>query len=103
MAGIGSAIQGVETDDEAQYILTRFNKLLLEQRLFGILWQEIADYVMPRKNSIVLQRIPGDKRTQLETHVEGCVGLGPPQSSHCPVRSELGRILGLVSDLGTLA
>ena len=52
------------SSEEAQYILTRFNKLLLEQRLFGILWQEIADYVMPRKNSIILQRVPGSKRTQ---------------------------------------
>ena len=52
------------SDAEAAYILTRFNKLLLEQRLFGILWQEIADYVMPRKNSIILQRVPGSKRTQ---------------------------------------
>lgn len=52
------------SDEEAHYILSRFNKLLLEQRLFGILWQEIADYVMPRKNSIILQRIPGSKRTQ---------------------------------------
>ena len=51
-------------DDQAAYILSRFQKLLLEQRLFGILWQEIADYVMPRKNSIILQRIPGSKRTQ---------------------------------------
>lgn len=52
------------SDEQAAYILSRFNKLLLEQRLFGILWQEIADYVMPRKNSIILQRIPGSKRTQ---------------------------------------
>lgn len=54
----------VGSSEEAQYILQRFNKLLLEQRLFGILWQEIADYVMPRKNSIILQRVPGSKRTQ---------------------------------------
>jgi hypothetical protein len=50
--------------EEAQYILTRFSSLMVEQRLFGILWQEIADYVMPRKNSIILQRVAGSKRTQ---------------------------------------
>lgn len=27
-------------------------------------WQELADYILPRKNSIAVQRIPGYKRTQ---------------------------------------
>ena len=50
--------------EEVQRLLTRFQYLLGVQRWFAVEWQEIADYVMPRKNSIIVQRMPGSKRTQ---------------------------------------
>jgi hypothetical protein len=45
-------------------LLQRFAYLLGIQRIWATQWQEIADYVLPRKNSIIVQRIAGTKRTQ---------------------------------------
>jgi head-to-tail connecting protein len=49
---------------EVTEITQRFAQLMNIQRIYAVEWQEIADYVMPRKNSIIVQRIPGSKRTQ---------------------------------------
>lgn len=53
-----------EQGDQAGYVLQRFARLKDAQRLFAVEWQEISDYIIPRKNSIVVQRVPGSKRTQ---------------------------------------
>ena len=49
---------------QATQDLQRFQFLLNVQRLWAVEWQEIADYTLPRKNSIIVKRIPGSKRTQ---------------------------------------
>lgn len=49
---------------EVSSVLNRYQQLQNEQRLFATEWQEIADYVTPRKNSITVERSPGQKRTQ---------------------------------------
>ncbi len=54
----GSNYSNIET------LLGRYGSLLNAQRIWAVEWQEIADYVIPRKNSILVQRIPGDKRTR---------------------------------------
>ena len=57
------AFDGAEEADIAT-LLKRFAYLLGIQRIWATQWQEIADYVLPRKNSIIVQRIAGTKRTQ---------------------------------------
>lgn len=52
------------TETDANYIIERYQRLMSEWWLFGTEAQEIADHVLPRKNSILLRRIPGSKRTQ---------------------------------------
>lgn len=52
------------TNDDVVSDLNRFSNLLLSQRIWAVEWQELADYINPRKNSILVQRIPGSKRTQ---------------------------------------
>ena len=49
-------------------LLNRFAYLLGIQRIWATQWQEIADYVLPRKNSIIVQRLAGTKRTQRLFH-----------------------------------
>ena len=57
-----------QRDDSDMEIVTamtsRFQYLISIQRLWAVEWQEIADYTLPRKNSVIIQRIPGSKRTQ---------------------------------------
>lgn len=57
------AFDRAEADDIAS-LLKRFAYLLGVQRIWATQWQELADYILPRKNSIIVQRIPGTKRTQ---------------------------------------
>jgi hypothetical protein len=45
--------------------LARFQYLLITQRLWAVEWQEIANYTLPRKNSILVRRYPGTKRTNM--------------------------------------
>ena len=54
--------QAEEADTSA--LLKRFAYLLSVQRIWATQWQELADYILPRKNSIIVQRLPGTKRTQ---------------------------------------
>jgi hypothetical protein len=49
---------------DVEDILHRYSLLLAVQMVWLPEWQECADYVVPRKNSIAVQRIPGYKRTQ---------------------------------------
>lgn len=49
---------------DATVLLRRYETLLAERRLYEPLWQEIADYILPRKSSITFQRAPGQKQTQ---------------------------------------
>jgi hypothetical protein len=49
---------------DVDLILHRYSLLLAVQMVWLPEWQECADYVIPRKNSIAVQRIPGYKRTQ---------------------------------------
>lgn len=51
-------------EDEVSAIFSRYQSLLSTQYNYAIEWQELADYILPRKNSILVQRIPGWKRTQ---------------------------------------
>ncbi len=50
--------------DRIQEILYQYQELLAVQYIWLPEWQELADYIVPRKNSIAVQRIPGYKRTQ---------------------------------------
>lgn len=49
---------------EVNKVLYRYQDLMNTQYNYAIEWQELADYILPRKNSILVQRIPGWKRTQ---------------------------------------
>jgi hypothetical protein len=53
-----------DSDDPAGYCIQRYRTLLQEWTLFGVEAQTIADHILPRKNSIVMNRPPGDIRTQ---------------------------------------
>ena len=55
-------------EDDVTGLLKRFAYLLGVQRIYATQWQEEADYVLPRKNSIIVQRIPGAKKTQRLFH-----------------------------------
>lgn len=52
------------TNDDIEKILYNYSQLMAVQMVWLPEWQECADYVVPRKNSIAVQRIPGYKRTQ---------------------------------------
>lgn len=49
---------------DAATLLRRYETLLAERRLWEPTWQEIADYILPRKSGITFQRPPGSKTTQ---------------------------------------
>lgn len=51
-------------DDRLNDLLYQYQQLMGVQMIWWAEWQEIADYVLPRKNSVMVQRIPGYKRTQ---------------------------------------
>jgi len=51
-------------DERIQELLYQYQQLLAVQTIWWTEWQELADYILPRKNSIAVQRIPGYKRTQ---------------------------------------
>jgi hypothetical protein len=51
-------------DDQLAKDIRRYNELLVPWRIWSAEYQELADYVLPRKNSIQVKRTPGTKRTQ---------------------------------------
>ena len=62
--GPGSdAFWGDEMTVQADEIVRRWDKLDGDRGNFKTQWQEIADYMIPRKASIVTQSSPGAKRT----------------------------------------
>lgn len=53
-----------DQDPSVARTLHRFQNLMNVNRIWQPGWQEQADYVLPRKNSIQVVRLPGVKRTQ---------------------------------------
>jgi hypothetical protein len=51
--------------DLAKDLFRRFNKLKSQRQNWESHWQEVADYMMPRKADITKTRSKGDKRTEL--------------------------------------
>lgn len=49
----------------AMQLLKRFSSLSQQREQWESHWQEIADYVVPRKADVTKKRTPGDKRTEL--------------------------------------
>lgn len=54
----------LDADPRLEELLYRYQQLLATQLIWLMEWQELADYILPRKNSIAVQRVPGYKRTQ---------------------------------------
>jgi len=52
-------------DQLASLLLKRFGSLFEQRQQWESHWQEIADYVVPRKADITKRRTDGDKRTEL--------------------------------------
>ena len=54
-----------EIDKRASMLLKRFSGLQTQRQNWESHWQEIADYIVPRKADITKKRTSGDKRTEL--------------------------------------
>jgi len=52
-------------DQIANQLLKRLGSLEDQRKVWESHWQEIADYVVPRKADITKNRTAGDKRTEL--------------------------------------
>ena len=52
-------------DENAVILLKRFGSLENQRQTWESHWQEIADYVVPRKADVTKKRSSGDKRTEL--------------------------------------
>ena len=46
-------------------LLKRFDRLKAQRQNWESHWQEVADYMMPRKADVTKTRSKGDKRTEL--------------------------------------
>ena len=46
-------------------LLKRFGKLVTQRQTWESHWQEVSDYMMPRKADVTKRRSPGDKRSEL--------------------------------------
>jgi len=51
--------------DLTKSLIKRFNKLKSQRQNWETHWQEVADYMMPRKADVTKTRSKGDKRTEL--------------------------------------
>jgi hypothetical protein len=51
-------------DDRAVGLLKRLDKLKTMRGTWEDHWQQIADYIVPRKNNVTRKRTPGDKRNE---------------------------------------
>jgi len=51
--------------DLSKDLLRRFGKLVTQRQTWESHWQEVADYMMPRKADVTKQRSKGDKRSEL--------------------------------------
>jgi len=54
-----------ETDKRAAALMKRFASLQNQRQNWESHWQEVADYIVPRKADITKKRTSGDKRTEL--------------------------------------
>lgn len=54
-----------ETDKRAAMLLKRFSTLQGQRQTWESHWQEVADYIVPRKADITKKRSSGDKRSEL--------------------------------------
>lgn len=52
-------------DEIATLLLKRFHSLETQRQTWESHWQEVADYVVPRKADVTKNRSPGDKRSEL--------------------------------------
>ena len=53
-----------EPDEQAVVLLKRLDTLAAQRKTWENHWQEIGDYIVPRKADITLSRTPGDKRME---------------------------------------
>jgi len=51
--------------DLVKDLLKRFGKLVTQRQTWESHWQEVSDYMMPRKADVTKRRSPGDKRSEL--------------------------------------
>ena len=51
--------------DLTKKLLSRFDRLKSQRQNWETHWQEVADYMMPRKADVTKQRARGDKRTEM--------------------------------------
>ena len=51
--------------DKFDYIKKRYSEMSSDRGTWEDHWQEILDYVMPRKADVVFVRVKGDKRTEV--------------------------------------
>ena len=51
--------------DLTKKLLTRFGRLKGQRQNWETHWQEVADYMMPRKSDVTKKRTRGDKRMEL--------------------------------------
>ena len=51
--------------DLTKDLLKRFGKLVTQRQTWESHWQEVSDYMMPRKADVTKRRSPGDKRSEL--------------------------------------
>ena len=52
-------------DELAVQLMQRYQSLYSQRQVWESHWQEIADYVVPRKADVTKKRTDGDKRTEL--------------------------------------
>lgn len=50
---------------DAKQILKRFERMKSDHQLWESGWQEIADYIVPRRSQFITKKTPGAKQTQL--------------------------------------
>jgi hypothetical protein len=55
----------VAKTDLTKKLLSRFDRLKSQRQNWETHWQEVADYMMPRKADVTKQRARGDKRTEM--------------------------------------
>ena len=54
----------IELQSKGSEIIRRYDRLLSQRANFETLFQEVADYVLPRKSNITVKRSPGTKQTE---------------------------------------
>ena len=52
-------------DELAHILIKQYDSLVTQRQTWESHWQEVADYVVPRKADVTKNRSPGDKRSEL--------------------------------------